>query len=99
MADQIFINIYKLLLLIFKYKGDCIIYILFCDRIASSGKFYKLVQDPLHLLCRCTLPHDLGRSIAGDQRYMKCPFQFLYIYIKLTKYICLVFSRDFNHQF
>ena len=35
MADQIFINIYKLLLLIFKYKGDCIIYILFCDRIAS----------------------------------------------------------------
>ena len=56
-------------------------------------------QALLILLCRCTLPHDLGRSIAGDQRYMKCSFQFLYIYIKLTKYISLVFSRDFNHQF
>ena len=64
MADQIFINRNKGFFLIFKYERDCIVYILFRNRISSFSKFHKLCKYTLGFLCSNCISYNLGCTVT-----------------------------------
>ena len=99
MADNILIDLQNIFFTVFHYKCQCIIYILFLNRVASFGKFNKLIQHFFCFFHLQSISHDLYTFTSRDQCYMKSPFYFLCIYIELPEHIRFMFCRYIDDCF